>query len=56
MEPGAFQERGGKFQSDDKPGQYNGNGLYDGCLDNYCDKNGRTGWGPKGQCGQVGTR
>jgi len=45
MEQGAFQEWGGEFQGDDKPSQYNRDYLYDGRLDNYCDKKGRTGWG-----------
>jgi len=56
MEPSAFQEWGGEFQGDNKPGQYNRDDLYDGCLDDYCDKNGGTRWGPKGQRGQVRTR
>jgi len=51
MELGAFQERDGEFQGDDKPGQYKRYDLYDGCLDNDRDKNGRLGWGPNGQCG-----
>ena len=55
MEPGAFQERGREFQSNDKPGQYDRDNLYNGCLDNDCDKNGGTRRGPDDQRSPVRT-